>query len=54
MSCNEPEFCKINVAFKEFKLNNVSFYFMTRPSPSSSSAGVATDTSKHEDKESKQ
>ena len=37
MFCNELEFCRINVDFKEFKLNNVRFHFMTRPSPSSSS-----------------
>ena len=30
MSCNKPEFCKINVDFKEFKLNLANFYFMTR------------------------
>ena len=35
MSSDEPEFCKINVDFKEFKLNNASFHFMTRAEPES-------------------
>ena len=39
MFCNEPEFCRINVDFKEFKLNKPSFYFMARAEPS---AKVAT------------
>ena len=30
MSFNKPEFCRINVDFKELKLNNGSFHFMTR------------------------
>ena len=42
MSCNEPEFCRINVNFKEFKLNNPSFHFMIQAKSSSLSAGVAT------------
>ena len=29
MSCNDPEFCIINVDFKEFKLNNANFHFIT-------------------------
>ena len=33
MSCNELQFCRINVDFKKFKLNNASFYFMTRAEP---------------------
>ena len=33
MSCDKPEFCKINVDFKDFKLNPASFYFMTRDEP---------------------
>ena len=43
MSCNEPEFCRINVDFKEFKSNNLSFHFMIPANPSSPDAGVATE-----------
>ena len=33
VSCNEPEFYRINVDFKEFKLNNASFCFIIRAEP---------------------
>ena len=31
--CNKPEFYRINVDFKQFKLNKSSFLFMTRAEP---------------------
>ena len=33
MFCNEPKFCRINVEFKEFKLNNPYFHFTTWAEP---------------------
>ena len=33
MSCNESKFCRINVDFKELKLNNANFLLMTRAEP---------------------
>ena len=32
-SCSKPEFCRINIDFKKFKLNNTSFHSMTGVEP---------------------